>query len=743
MKTALLLKYEKNSVQGNDFYLLNHLKTLKTDLIHTLQNLYNKLVQYPSFKYMFVQGRNSNVLIKEELVFNGVMHEDVIKTLNHKFLQTHTARMLDQFVVYNTPYVLPQYHKYFCDTLNKLEYSLERITLKAERYLLALESLENRINQNHKPAVIDLDLVISRLQAIRNNITFGIRIANKKFAGKIFKEKVLSLKQAQQLYTDNEIERNEVILAGGDGTRYLGFLYALWNLPDTIDYVTDDVFYALSKYKKYQDIAHIINQKTLNIIIETPLFSSCGISAGQIKKNYAGYFDLRSIKAAIGIILNKFNPEMIPKAMNYGFELKFKEKNLYINFFLSAFIRTVNELIKNDKKKHTLFYIVRNKKHATALEMIVKKLQVENIISLKNIDLKFISGIRDSIAIESETTFFLFDEDNKLKTTSTGHGPAFIRAVKDIYEEMKVTKDNPLTFSIRTMDNIGTDLCYFTGLTQRAAQQENELRNKLVKALREKNKLAIRQIIKTVQKQFYSKRFLMNEVVEFINIHWDFQIQDHAYLSFKDIAEIIDEKPITVAVVLADHHSVGGGLYVNTDGQMVVIDKYVQLNKVKSTLTQFNPMLYSMLIKRPLTKDDENQIIYIVQKNKKGKAILQGESAATHIATNPDNVLKRVISLTKNDIENIDVVFKDQKTLNQTHKENTVSMQNKLIADIKAIAVKSKRPLNEIIDRINGAQEDALRYLNEDANTIYKGDIKVIDQSWFVKSFIEASPVSI
>ncbi|MDD5457140.1 MAG: hypothetical protein PHV30_08920, partial [Candidatus Margulisbacteria bacterium] len=116
MKTALLLKYEKNSVQGNDFYLLNHLKTLKTDLIHTLQNLYNKLVQYPSFKYMFVQGRNSNVLIKEELVFNGVMHEDVIKTLNHKFLQTHTARMLDQFVVYNTPYVLPQYHKYFCDT---------------------------------------------------------------------------------------------------------------------------------------------------------------------------------------------------------------------------------------------------------------------------------------------------------------------------------------------------------------------------------------------------------------------------------------------------------------------------------------------------------------------------------------------------------------------------------------------------------------------------------------------------
>ncbi|MDD5457141.1 MAG: hypothetical protein PHV30_08925, partial [Candidatus Margulisbacteria bacterium] len=378
-----------------------------------------------------------------------------------------------------------------------------------------------------------------------------------------------------------------------------------------------------------------------------------------------------------------------------------------------------------------------------ALEMIVKKLQVENIISLKNIDLKFISGIRDSIAIESETTFFLFDEDNKLKTTSTGHGPAFIRAVKDIYEEMKVTKDNPLTFSIRTMDNIGTDLCYFTGLTQRAAQQENELRNKLVKALREKNKLAIRQIIKTVQKQFYSKRFLMNEVVEFINIHWDFQIQDHAYLSFKDIAEIIDEKPITVAVVLADHHSVGGGLYVNTDGQMVVIDKYVQLNKVKSTLTQFNPMLYSMLIKRPLTKDDENQIIYIVQKNKKGKAILQGESAATHIATNPDNVLKRVISLTKNDIENIDVVFKDQKTLNQTHKENTVSMQNKLIADIKAIAVKSKRPLNEIIDRINGAQEDALRYLNEDANTIYKGDIKVIDQSWFVKSFIEASPVSI
>jgi len=63
-----------------------------------------------------------------------------------------------------------------------------------------------------------------------------------------------------------------------------------------------------------------------------------------------------------------------------------------------------------------------------------------------------------------------------------------------------------------------------------------------------------------------SKGQYILKICKFIEKRWDYRIKPKEVTNPKEIAEIIKPLPMTVAIVLSDYKSVGGGLNVNKEG---------------------------------------------------------------------------------------------------------------------------------------------------------------------------------
>ncbi len=677
------------------------LQRIKEQLIISLKSIYEKFYgKSIYYKYYFNPNKRSFDLIKEEQSHNGGIKSEIIKMMDYKFSLTNVYHELNNIVRTSNPFIAENIRSKFIENINLINNDLKDEILLAEKYLIAIEAIEVEKEYSKNSKNLSLHLILPRIKAIRAGKNFEIELAEKELSEKIFNKKLISLDQAIKLYSKGKIRRNEMILAGGDATRYFRFLYLIHDLPNNVEYITEELLKHLSQDDRNSDIKNTITLKNIGMLIDTPLFKNVGFKYEDIRTKYC----LKTLKEGVNKVLLKFNPDYIPKAMNYAVHLEIDKQDLYVSFFMASILRTYSEIIKEKTTGNKLYYVVRNKHIANVLKIMSQQLYNENIFCKKTLGLEFIGDIENSVAINASNSFLNFDDNQHLQTTSTGHGPAFIKISNRIRE---INLGESSCFSVRTMDNIGSKICVYSGILQKAVVAENTLRDKLVKYLKSESKANIIKLLEIKAKEM-STEAIKSKLIQYIDKHWDYKINKDYISSLSDFATQIENLPITVAIVISGASSVGGGLYVDTNGNMSILDKFKLKNKVKQTVSKFNPMLFASLIKKPISYSEENDLIFVTQKNKKGVLIYQGESAATHIATNPRRVLKRIINVE----ENITEVFKDQKTIDQSHAHNTTHIAQQLAADISLIEEKTKINKRNIINLINNIQEESIIQLN-------------------------------
>lgn len=603
----------------------------------------------------------------------------------------------------------------FAKGLKKLRDINEKLKIYTEpdMYLLALKSMTEDFMGKPINAPITVDLAYPRVNAARKNLSFLFNVADKATAAQIFKDKLLSLQEAEALYgLQRTVPKQECVIAGGAATRYKQILFALnlalKDITDDMAVMNESIFKPLKENSTYKDIKGFLSTKKIEELLNSPIFHSAGFKTENFRKDANGDFFVQDIKKAVDTVINRYNG--ILKAMDYGYEVDLDGQKIYVTYFLNKYLTTLMSLKEANIHGSKIYFQLDNKKNITALQEMVERLKACQIINPKILDIKFMD--EKQAPVVSMNNGHLVLKENNLLTQPTGHGAAFITAGNAILADQKKS----VPFSLQNLDNSATKLPKYTTLTHNACEMENQLREELISVLKKDDSSAFFKMIFNPKYAIDSSKYESNKslpelAAQLIDQRWDYRVD----LS-KDIVSQIGNLPITIAVVAEVAPGViqaGGGLFVNRDTQqMAIVDKRnltKEQEKNADFLTYFNPVLFTTMPKKEMTGDMESNAIFVTEKGTTEK-FLKGESASTHLATDPTQVLKRVIYVPFNQKSTLIV---EHKYLNETTvsaPENKAAVQQ-LAGCLKKIAQENGVSTKEMAEKIWDAQEAARKVL--------------------------------
>ena len=116
----------------------------------------------------------------------------------------------------------------------------------------------------------------------------------------------------------------------------------------------------------------------------------------------------------------------------------------------------------------------------------------------------------------------------------------------------------------------------------------------------------------------------------------------------------------------------------------------------------FNPVLYATLISKPMNNRLESKAIFLTNKAPKGVPVIQAESARTHIATDPNKFLKRIIIVPS---EKLETAFVQLKTLDEADVNSNKELAKMLEGYIRKIAKHIQKTPLEVAKILADAQE--------------------------------------
>lgn len=643
----------------------------------------------------FEQANSSFILFADG---KKVIDPSKIEAYNLKFKGENADLILELQKLENSSVV-------FAKELGKLRAVNSRLKILTESdiYLLALKSLNQNFEGKSVNNATTVDLSYPRIGAARKNDNFRFDIATKAEAEAVFKDKLISLADAEALYgLTRTAPKQEGVFAGGAATRYKKVLHALKGIKVSDDNAVLDetILKSLRDNKEYSDIKDSFSPKKIGDILNTPMFHGAGFTDVNFRKDEHGHYNIKDIQKAVSSVMTQFNG--ILKALDYGYEVDLDGKKVQVNYFLNKYLSNYSDLKEKGIKGSTLYFQLDTKKNIAAFQKMVDLLKAGGIIDPSILDVKFMDEKQSPVV--SMKTGHLILENGDLKTQPTGHGPAFMAVGNTVLHDKKGA---PVPFSVQTIDNSGTELAKYTTLTHNACEFENKVRDELVLALKQDDKDALLAILSNPKYAFNLSKFDLSKplpelAAQVINLRWDYKVDIS-----KDIASQIENLPITVPVVAEIEPGVvptGGGLHVNKDTkQMAIVDKLNMTpdqSKNGDFKMYFNPMLFTTLVKKPMTGDMESGTIFVAEKGTTEK-FLKGESASTHIATDPSRVLKRVITVPFNKKSTVIV---EHKSLAESTIGSNKAPAQKLEKYLKAIAVEKGLSITQLVDSLKMAQ---------------------------------------
>ncbi|MDR2431642.1 MAG: hypothetical protein LBD99_05260, partial [Candidatus Margulisbacteria bacterium] len=176
--------------------------------------------------------------------------------------------------------------------------------------------------------------------------------------------------------------------------------------------------------------------------------------------------------------------------------------------------------------------------------------------------------------------------------------------------------------------------------------------------------------------------------------------------SAKKVLDAIKDLPISIiSVVSPNADDKGGGLHLDANGYFQVVDKShykdAGQEKTKNFKMYFNPMDFAILTTKDLPEDFEDGLIFVSDKEygQPSIKIRQGESASTHLVSNPAKVLSRFVITPEKERNDI---FLPSKTIDATNSSNLRTANEQLERDMLWFAV---RRLRKIHSQTNGQDE--------------------------------------
>lgn len=662
----------------------------------------------------------------ELLIKNGKTDEYLknVETINTAFLKESIGKYLD---------AESKKTGNFKDNIDIINSFLEQQNFKASTariYFLALAMMAVDFNGNAIEPVIDHDTVKYRLIALARGESFTYIVADKETSKKIFAKKLIGLEEARRIYGDKfKQPMHEFVIAGGDATRFLLLFEALAkrmadHQSTSGKMILDDADFAeMQRNPDYKDIKKLFNTETIKQIFELPIYNFINMQGNLElpKVNNDGNFLVSELKFSMDEVLKRTSS--LPKAMVYSLEHIIGKDKFFTNYFMIKILRAyLTALEKQATGGNHLYFMVKDQTTINALKEGLKYLIDKEIISEKVLKVHFMDRPWDALPITKNGNLIFNDQGDVLQT-STGHGLALIKGVNEV---MKINNGRPAAISVQTIDNCGVDVFKYTAIAENGCHVENKLRKELIEILfdeRAEDKETIEKIKDLFERNFIdaskydlSSENLASTFAQFISDRWDFVLdpagkqknQEYVIAKKMDVNAIFDkikELPITIAIVVSpEPGQTGGGLYVSAENEsMAVVDKFkfqnAEQEKNEDYAFYFNPMLYAMYTVNPLPPEFEEGSLFLANK----KNYIQAESASTHLATNPQRVLKRIVSVPSEELKQ---VFQQNKTIDETHKDKLQDIHDQIQRDVEHLGSLQRNNVNE-----RPAIEDMTRYV--------------------------------
>ncbi len=660
---------------------VNSNKELSENKLETVVSLQRRLGLWLNDSYeRYSKSIFSNIAIASE-----IKHDEQVSLFSPKMIV-----FLDELFVQTDIYAA--FHSLLRRTGDEqleewktLDARLGDICLYAERaYLYALAIQED--------TKIDIALVKRRIISIRKQHMFSYSFASRDRAEAVMMSQLISIDVAFSLYHRTKIKRKEMILAGGDATRFLKII----NVLHSLEYpVLDEKDIFMIKYNHgYKDIAHLFSIEAFKRIFMTPMFQYVGCTQKEVESSITNdSVDMLRLRPYIERVIDTFKPGVIPKALNIVYKCVGDNKVIYLSFFAASIIRIYAEILREDSFGSELIYVVKNKKQLDAFSETLHYLFTQGGLQERRLKIKFIETTKAAIPLSDYHKGFVF-EDDEIVVSSPGHGPAFIKVINDhVSESVRGT-----CVSLRTLDNSGAHVMNYATLVQKAVVFENGVRDDLVEALNGSKKKIVgffRQL------GIFSELDLKEKITEYVKKRWDFTLDSKS--NYKDMARILSTMPISVILVISGFDSEGGGLYVLDSDEMVVVDKCK--SDEQREIKKFNPMIFATYAKEEFPEEFDRECLFVTTKGDGKKTYYQAESASTHIATCPNRTLKRFIDFNREDRSEI---FIQQKTIDDSSEDKNKAFTDQLIKDIELICSEIGIDEQEFIVSVHSLQKEIL-----------------------------------
>jgi len=443
--------------------------------------------------------------------------------------------------------------------------------------------------------------------------------------------------------------------------------------------------------------------KGLSTLLKVPVLEVLNKTIGDQDK-IDGYYNKSKVQDSLMAMLDNFGK--MPKVMSYAYKVDFKDGNVvHLNYFMSRILRYYTTVKQEQTSGNELHFMIQDKDIKACFEDLVTTLEHSGIIDPKVLEVKIMTKSPDGLPVDKKTGQLLFNGPS-VKLSSPGHGPAGTKLLNEIKSDGK--DGVPVTSTITTVDNSGSELPVYTGILQRGSVFESQRRDNLVEALRSAARAKNNEYIQDICGNKTVKEYILDQ--------WDYSVKKDTYL---DIADELSILPVTVAIVVEPRpeHS-GGGLHVNNaTGTMAIIDKATFAagqQEAKDFEFKFNPMVYAVTVKSQLSYATiEDGMYFIQEKNDKetGSAFYQVETASTHNFTDSSKVLKKVIIVSDADLEK---AFLQGKRIEETDAGRNQETNEALKSDILHIAGNDLKEAIGIAEVIMKAQETARNQYREE-----------------------------
>ncbi len=563
---------------------------------------------------------------------------------------------------------------------------LRDICLLAERAYLYTLAIKEDTN-------IDIALVKRRIISIRKQHMFSYKFASRDKAEEVMMSHLISIDVAFSLYHRTKIKRKEMILAGGDATRFLKIIKVLAGLEYAF---LDEKDIFMIKYNHgYKDIAHLFSLEALKRIFMTPMFQYIGCTPLEVESSFTNEgFDMQRMRPYVDGVLDTFKPTAVPKAMNIVYKCVGENKVIYLSYFTASVIRIYAEILREDSFGSELIYVVKNIQQKDAFTETLHYLITQGGLDEKRLRIRFIETTKAAIPLSDYHKGFVF-QDDEIVVSSPGHGPAFIKVMND---EVTTNSSAGACVSLRTLDNSGAHVMNYATLVQKAVVYENGVRDDLVDALNGSKKKIVgffRQL------GLFSDIDLKEKITEYVKKRWDFTLDSKS--NYKDMGKVLSRLPISVILVISGYDSEGGGLFVLDSEEMVVVDKCK--SEDQRDIKKFNPMIFATYAKEEFPEEFDRECLFVTTKGDAQKTYYQAESASTHIATCPKRTLKRFLDFNREDRSEI---FIQQKTLDESTEDKNKAYTDQLIKDIELICSELVIDEQEFIVAVHTLQKEFL-----------------------------------